>query len=111
MTIQYNENYKGTIPFSDTDVQVACTVNSEKTFTVPGTDIDQYQAYFSYTETSNVYVCNNETPVIPSPGSVGTQPYNEFRPKKRYVKGGDVLHFITPDSVAYFGVSLRKLQG
>jgi hypothetical protein len=99
------------MPFSDTCVQVNCAANVERTFTVPGTSTQQYQAYFAYTQSSNVFVSLNATPSIPASGTVGTQAYNEFRPKKRYVKGGDVIHFITPDTSAYIGVSLRKLQG
>lgn len=111
MTIQYNANYIETLPFSDTAVQINCAANAEETYTVGGLDTDQYQAYFEYASNSNVFVCKNATPTIPSSGTVGTQPYNEFKPKKRYVRGGDVLHFITPDTNAYIGVSFRKLQG
>ncbi len=111
MTIAYNANYIETMPFSDTATQVACGANVEQTWTVPGEDTQQYQAYFEYTQSSNVFICKNSVPVIPAGGTVGTQPYNEFRPKKRYVRGGDVLHFITPDVSAYVGVSLRQLQG
>ncbi len=111
MTIAYNANYIETMPFSDTCFQVVCGTNVEETATIPGTDTDFYQAYMEYASNSNVYVCKNDTPVIPASGNVGTQPYNEFKPLKRYVRGGDVLHFITPDSIAYIGVSLRKLQG
>lgn len=110
MTIIYNANYIETMPFSDTCVQVNCGSNVEETFTVPGDAEDQYQAYFEYASNSNVFVCKNATPTMPLIGNVGTQQYNEFKPKKRYVKGGDVLHFITPDANAYIGVSLRKLQ-
>lgn len=111
MTIAYNANYIETMPFSDTATQVACLVGVEETWTIPGEPTQQYQAYFEYNQSSNVFICKNATPVIPAGGTVGTQPYNEFRPKKRYVRGGDVLHFITPDASAYIGVSLRQLQG
>ncbi len=111
MTIAWNANYIETMPFSDTSVQVNCAANTEETFTVPGTDTMQYQAYFEYTSTSNVFIRLNAAPAIPASGTSGTEPYNEFRPKKRYVRGGDVIHFITPDANAYIGVSLRKLQG
>ncbi len=111
MTIAYNANYIETMPFSDTAVQVNLGSNVQQTFTVPGTNIMQYQAYFEYISTSNVFVCLNGTPTIPGAGSVGTQQYNEFRPKKRYVRGGDVIHFITSDTSAFVGVSLRRLQG
>jgi plastocyanin len=111
MTSKWNANYIETMPFSDTCVQVGLSVSSEHTFTVPGMQTDQYQAYFEYASNSNVFICLNGTPVVPALGSVGTQPYNEFKPKKRYVRGGDVIHFITPDSSAYVGVSLRQIQG
>ena len=111
MTLEYNSNYIETMPFSDTCSQVACGSNVEETFTVPGNETMQYQAYFEYNDLANVFVCKNSTPVIPASGTVGTQQYNEFKPKKRYVRGGDVLHFITPDTIAYVGVSLRQLQG
>lgn len=111
MAIAYNANYIETMPFSDTAVQVNCLANAEETFTVPGTVTTQYQAYFEYASNSNVFVRLNATPAIPAGGTVGTEPYNEFKPKKRYVRGGDVIHFITPDTNAYIGVSLRQLQG
>lgn len=111
MTSKWNANYIETMPFSDTCVQVGLSINSEHTFTVPGADTDKFQAYFEYASNSNIFVCLNATPVVPALGSVGTQPYNEFKPKKRYARGGDVLHFITPDTSAYVGVSIRQIQG
>ncbi len=111
MAIKYNSNYDETIPFSDTDYQVGLGVGVERTITVPGASTTQYQALFSYISTSNVFVRLNTAPTAPVIGTVGTQPYNEFRPCKRYVKGGDVIHLITPDASAYVGVSLRQLQG
>lgn len=110
MTVAYNSNYHETMPFSDTVAQVNAGANVEQTYTVPGITGSVYQAYFTYTDTANVYVCLNATPVQPSLGTVGTQQYNEFRPVKRYVRAGDVLHFITPDTSARIGVSLRQLQ-
>jgi hypothetical protein len=111
MAIAYNSNYDETIPFSDVDFQVALQANVEETFTIPGNSTIQYQALFEYNYVSNVFVCKNAVPVIPAGGTVGTQQYNEFRPCKRYVRGGDVIHLITPDALAYVGVSLRQLQG
>ena len=111
MTIAYNSNYNETMPFSDTTIQVNCAVGVEQTYTVPGTSQQQYQAYFSYNQNANVFVRKNGVPTVPASGTVGSQQYSEFRPEKRYVKGGDVLHFITPDTNAYIGMSLRQLQG
>lgn len=110
MTTLYNANYIETMAFSDTTRQINCAMGTEQTFTVPGLPLYEYQAYFEYASESNVFVCLNATPVIPASGSVGTQPYNEFKPLKRYVTAGDVIHFITPDATAYIGVSLRKIQ-
>lgn len=111
MTSQYNANYIETMPFSDTCFQVHCGANVAETATVPGLDTAQYQAYFEYTQDSNVFIRLNSAPAIPASGTVGTEQYNEFRPKKRYVRGGDVIQFITPDTSAYIGVSLRQIQG
>lgn len=111
MAITYNSNYDQTIPFSDVDFQISLGTAVEETATVPGLVTTQYQAFFEYNSVSNVFVCRNATPVVPASGNVGVQQYNEFRPKKRYVKGGDVLHFITPDTgTTYVGVSLRQLN-
>lgn len=111
MTIQWNANYLETMPFSDTCKQFTLAADTEQTWTIPGDATQQYQAYFEYASNSNVFVCKGAAPVVPISGASGTQQYNEFKPCKRYVKGGDVLHFISPAAVAYMGVSLRQLQG
>jgi hypothetical protein len=114
MAILYNSNYDITVPFSDVCVQFNLATNVEDTFTVPGSATNNYSVRFGYTNNSNVFVCLNATPTIPGSSVVGTQQYNEFRPgddgSQRFVKGGDVLHFITPDAAgAYMGISLRSL--
>jgi len=111
MAILYNSNYNGTLPFSDVNFQISLTTSSEESFTVPGPATANYQALFSYNADANVFVCRNATPVVPGSGSVGTQQYNEFRPEKRYLRGGDVVNLISPDSgTTYVGVSLRQLN-
>ena len=111
MTIAYNANYIETMPFSDTCAQFSLAASTAQSWTVPGSNDKVYQAYFKYASESNVFVCLNDTATVPGGGAMTTQPYNEFKPEKRYVRGGDVLSLITPDSVAYVGVSLRQLQG
>lgn len=115
MAIQYNSNYDLTIPFSDVSYQVACSANVEETITIPGTSTNYYSMKLNYNADANVFVCLNSTPTIPSAGTVGSQQYNEYRAgcdgSQRYVRGGDVVHFITPDTSAYIGVSLRQLPG
>lgn len=113
MAIQYNSNYDLTIPFSDVSLQIALATATEQTYTIPGSATTQYSVKFSYTENSNVFIRLNGTVTTPAPGTIGTQQYGEFKPgsdgSQRYVKGGDVLHFITPDASAYMGASLRQL--
>jgi hypothetical protein len=113
MVIQYHSNYEETVPMSDGCAQVALQANTEETFAVPGTDADKYQVRFTYTSTSNVFVRYNNTPTVPAAGTTGTETGNEYRPgsdgSKRYAKGGDVIHLITPDATAYVGIALKKL--
>ena len=111
MAISYNANYIETLAFSDTCLQLNLAAGTPQSFTVPGLNTQQFQAYFEYASNSNVFVCKNGTAAVPGGGAQTTQQYNEFKPKKRYVRGGDVLSFITPDPTAYMGVSLRQIQG
>lgn len=111
MAITYNNNYSGTQPFTDVAYQVSLGTAAEETITVPGPATTSYQAEFSYNQSSNVFVSRNAVPVVPASGNVGTQQYNEFRPLKRFVNGGDVIHLITPDTgTSYVGVFLRQLN-
>ena len=111
MAIKYNANYIETMPFSDVCLQLNLAAATQQTWTIPGTPEQFYQAYFKYASNSNVFVCNNGTAISPTAGAQTTQQYSEYKPKKRYVRGGDVLSFVTPDTTAYMGVSLRQLQG
>ena len=112
--VAYNSNYDLTIPFSDTCAQVALGVGVAETYTVPGLATQNYSVRFAYNSTSNVFVRLNAAPTTPAGGTVTTQPYSELRPgadgSQRYVKGGDVIHMITPDTTAYVGLSLRALN-
>jgi len=111
MAIPYNRNYTDTTPFSDVCAQVALAANTEETFTIPGVSTQNYTMEIGLTSTSNVFVCLNATPVIPASGTVGVQQYGEYRPEgRRYVKGGDVVHMITPDATAYVGLSLMSVN-
>lgn len=110
MAIPYNSNYDGTVPFSDTCAQFALVAATELTYTVPGTETANYQASFGFNSTSNIYVRLNATAATPSGGTTTSLPFQELRPNKRYVKGGDVLHFITPDSTAQVSLALMSLR-
>lgn len=113
MTTTYNSNFDGSKPFSDTCAQMQLGVGVEETYTVPGTSDQKYRAIFSFAENSNVYVGLNVTAASPSPASVTTTGNLEFRPREpKYVKGGDIVHAVTPDSGgAYIGISLLAITG
>ena len=111
MAIQYNSNYEGTTPFSDVCKQFNLAANTEQTYTVPGTATTQYQAHFTYISTAAFFVCLNGTAASPAGGTNTAVPYNVFRPCKKYVRGGDVIHLVSPDAVTYVGLELMQLQG
>jgi hypothetical protein len=116
MTVTYNSNFGETIPFSDTPFQLALATNTNLPLTIPGTATDKYTMLLSYTSTSNVFVSKNSAAVVPGAGLLTNHPYLEYRPggsdgTKRYVQGGDVINFITPDASAYVGIHLMKLPG
>lgn len=111
MAIAYNSNYHGTMPFSDTCLQINLATSTDKTFTVPGVSGTRYSAIFSYASNSNVFVRLNGVPTIPAAGNSSTEQYSEFKPARRYVNAGDIIHFITPDAAgAYCGMSLRQIS-
>lgn len=106
---RYNENFDGTIPFTDTSCRLTLATGVSQTYTVPGTSEVRYKAIFSYNDSANVIVGFNTTPTVPAAGTNQTTQNMEYRPDCRYVKGGDELNFITPDGSAYCGVSLWQL--
>jgi hypothetical protein len=112
MSTLYNSNYQETMPFSDTCKQFNLATNTAQSWTIPGTSEQYYQALFGYALNSNIFVCLNSAATTPGGGANTAQPYSEFKPDKRYVRGGDTLSFVTGDSAgAYVGVSLRQIQG
>jgi hypothetical protein len=113
MAVLYNSNYDRTVPVSDVCAQVHLTTGVVQTYTVPGAATQYYSGRFTYISTSNVFIRINAVPTVPGPDSVGVEPYNEFRPgddgSQRYLKGGDVVQFVTPDAAAYVGLSIRAI--
>ncbi len=109
MTITYNSNYKETRPFSDTCAQMSFIPGFVENYVVPGTPEMQYEVVFEYACNSNVFVTINGTPAFPAPGVITSQPYCEFKPKKKYAKGGDLISLVTPDATGYAGLSLSRI--
>jgi hypothetical protein len=113
--VMWNSNYDQTIPFSDVCVQLQLVQGAELTYTVPGASTVQYSVNFPPSDTAAMYISINTTLVAPPNGTVTQLQYDEFRPgfdgSRRYVKGGDVIHFLSL-SVAnvFYGISLRQVS-
>src|SRR5690606_14314133 len=110
MTMPYHSNYDGTIPFSDTCAQFHLTNNVTVLWTIPGSSLVTYQARFSFSSTSHVFVRRGAQPALPAANSMTAVPYSHFKPDLLVVHGGEILEFISPDANAYFGASLMVLQ-
>lgn len=108
---KFSTNFLETLPFSDQTVQVALAANTALPYTVPGDNSIQYRCEFSYAYDSNVWVGFNTTAVVPVAGAVTTTSNSSlvFRPKIKYVRGGDVLSFISGSVVSNIGLELLVL--
>src|SRR5690606_2986727 len=104
----YHCNFDHTKPVSDTCFQANLAANTEQTYTVPGVNSQKYRAEMNLTANANVYMGLNVTAVAPGAGLNSPTPNLIFRPEKPfYVKGGDVIHLVTPDTAgAHVGISL-----
>ena len=107
----YNDNFAHTHPFSDTTSRMNLATGVAQTYTVPGTNDQKYRAEFRTASTSNVYIGYNSAPTAPVSGAQVNNGNVEYLPMSaRYVKGGDVLSFISGDATgAQVGVSLLQL--
>lgn len=106
----FNSNFDKTYPFSDTGAKLLLAASTELTWTVPGDATQKYRATFSFAATSEVWVALNGTATLPSAGTVSTAYNQELNPNHRYVKGGDVLHFIS-SATPQVCVSLLAIPG
>lgn len=111
MSIPYTSSYEGTLGFTGIAPNMSLAMNTELTYTVPGESKQKYVATFGYKDNQMVYVAVNATATIPTAGTLDTASVAEPKPYQRFVKGGDVLSFITPDATADCGFSLRTITG
>lgn len=109
MAVKYHSSFDITRNFSDTTAQLRTAANTVITYTVPGTSSQKFTVLFEYASDSNIYVGYNTTPAVPASGTVVSNSFVEYKPEARFVIGGDVLSFISPDTVAYFGISIRSI--
>lgn len=111
MATPYANNFDHSKPFSDTCAQIALNINVEQTYTVPGTNVQKYRAKFGFAANANVLVGLNVTAAAPTAGTKTTTANLLVRPDEPlYVKGGDIIHVVTPDAAgAYVGISLLTI--
>lgn len=110
---KFNSNFLHALPFSDLTVQFALAANTELTYTVPGDNSIAYRCEFAFPYNANVWVGYNITATSPTAGTLTEANRVELRPGAyngaRYVRGGDVLHFVSNATVTDAGFSLLQL--
>lgn len=107
----YQRNFKDTLPFSNTSINILLAASTAISYTVPGDPTQIYRAVFRASSTAEVWVRLNATAVVPTSNTVASTPNQEFIPlnEPKYVKGGDTLSFISL-STPSVGVSLLQVQ-
>jgi len=95
------------LAFSLDKYSATITANTDTTVAVPSY-APHYIAVFTYQSGSGVWVANNATAAKPV-GATFAATTSELNPVARYVKGGDVLHFLTADTSALVGVVFYAL--
>lgn len=104
------------LPFTNTSYSVTLAAATDTTLTVPGLQAGgapsalyaKMYAVISYTTDGVVWVASNAVAALPA-GAAFAQTTGELSPHCKYVKAGDVLHFITAGAnvqvnVAFFAV-------
>ena len=90
------------LPFSNTAYSATLAANTDTTLTVPtgsalgapeATAVNKYIAVIDYS-VNNVWVALNATAAFPAGAAFATTT-SELLPLGKYVKAGDVLHFIS----------------
>ena len=108
---RYQKNFQDVHPFSNNNLNVFLAANTGLVFTVPGLSTQLYRARFRSASTAEIYVGLNVSAAIPTSNTATNAPYQEMLPfdECRYVKGGDVLSFISSGTPG-FSMQLLLLQ-
>jgi hypothetical protein len=111
MATPYQMNFCECFPFADTGVDILLAANTAVAYTVPGTKNNVYRASFGCSSNAEIWVKNNGTAVVPTSNTATATYMQEFviPGMCRYVKGGDVLSFISTGT-PQIGVSLLQVQ-
>lgn len=111
MATRYQTNFNECYPISDTGVDILLAANTAVSWTVPGTNKDKYRASFGCSSNAEIWVNLNGTATVPL-SNTATATYNQefvVPGMCRYVKGGDVLSFIST-ATPQVGVSLLQVE-
>lgn len=105
------------LSFSNTAFSASLAASTDTTLTVPAgsavgapeaTAVNKYIAVFTYT-TNDVWVAANATAAVPA-GAAFAATASELVPQGKYVRAGDVLHFISATAGAEVSVSFYAIQ-
>lgn len=107
---KFNTKYLGALPFSDTTVQIGLAATTALPYTIPGTSAQIYRAEFKWPYNASVWVGLNKTAILPIAATATASGNLEMNPDIRYVKGGDVLSFISDSLVTNASLSLLEIQ-
>jgi len=107
----YSSSFDNTKPFSHNGLQALLVASTALPWTVPGLATKTYRAEFSVSTTADVWVSSNGTAIAPVSGSAVTVNNQErvYPGMARFVKGGDILSFISTGT-PQLGVSLLLVQ-
>jgi hypothetical protein len=102
------QNTFGLYPL-DKGTRTTLSVGVAQTFTVPVNEgpLANWGALFTYEPGATVWVAFNDTATLPSGSPAAT--VCEMNPAMRYVKPGDTISLITPNTTAEVGVAYRAL--
>ena len=95
------------LPFSIDKYSANLAQNTDTTQVVPSY-APHYVAIFNYQSGASVWVANGATAAKPVGASFAAVS-SELNPVARYVKAGDVLHFLTGDTSAMVGITFYAL--
>ena len=95
------------LPFAVDNYNATIVANTDATLTTPSY-APHYVAIFSYQQGGSVWVAANATAAKPV-GATFASTTSTLNPTARYVKAGDVIHFLTGDTSAMVGVTFYAL--
>ena len=105
------------LQFSDTSYSATLAASADTSLAVPGARATgtqsatyaKFYAIINYSVNGVVWVANNQAAAVPA-GAAFAQTTGELSPQCKYVKSGDVLHFITAETGVKVNVTFFAVQ-